>query len=463
MDLRALRLALRPLVMSLSIHTHTELERICGDYDLPPPGDPSLSKSKRMAAANDAIPDEQLALVAQRFLEHGNLHARSRNQLQDILWADSGAPPINKRCRREIALALEGLDHYGRAAGFDALLEQLWVLQEPETEGILSYGSPNTLRGQIKQHVHWNPEDWTAVDLFENLGAFDASDRRFALFLEGLASEEIRPDETLQREFVGRVNPVLKSHGLELREVEGSNGYPAFVIAAFGSGGRRPKNLIFGSPLKPDLRLRDAVHNDIEIVTNADQFLVYDRSIGPEGLMWRHLQEWWAETQRISDADEAKRSLYRRLRDSLPVTSPPQQALFEGYYRTFGSAIPGLPALLPEVWLHWDPMTMKQRGPLALIHHRMDFLLLLGKGIRVVLEVDGLHHYSLQGQPSPSEYAKLARGDRELKLAGYEVFRFGGHELGDGCIAAIGAFFRSLFRRYGVDVPPPAPNNSSGR
>ncbi|GII32896.1 hypothetical protein [Planotetraspora mira] len=49
----------------------------------------------------------------------------------------------------------------------------------------------------------------------------------------------------------------------------------------------------------------------------------------------------------------------------------------------------GLPALLPEVWLHWDPKTVRARGTEALLRFRMDFLLLLSRGQRVVLEVDG--------------------------------------------------------------------------
>jgi hypothetical protein len=35
--------------------------------------------------------------------------------------------------------------------------------------------------------------------------------------------------------------------------------------------------------MKPDLRFRDAVNNDIEIVTGADQVLVYDRPINAGG------------------------------------------------------------------------------------------------------------------------------------------------------------------------------------
>ena len=46
----------------------------------------------------------------------------------------------------------------------------------------------------------------------------------------------------------------------------------------------------------------------------------------------------------------------------------------------FGEAIPDLPALLPEVWLHWDPQTVSERGREALLRFRMDFLLLLPGG-----------------------------------------------------------------------------------
>ena len=35
------------------------------------------------------------------------------------------------------------------------------------------------------------------------------------------------------------------------------------------------------------------------------------------------------------------------------------------------------------------------------------------------------------GRPIPARYAAMARADRELKLSGYEVFRFGATELLD--------------------------------
>lgn len=62
----------------------------------------------------------------------------------------------------------------------------------------------------------------------------------------------------------------------------------------------------------------------------------------------------------------------------------------------------------------------------------MDFLLLLDHRRRVVLEVDGIQHYAdAQGRASPARYAEMVAADRELRLTGYEVYRFGGHEITD--------------------------------
>jgi hypothetical protein len=158
--------------------------------------------------------------------------------------------------------------------------------------------------------------------------------------------------------------------------------------------------------------------------------LIYDRPIGDEGIRWRDLQAWWADLNGIPNNKKAKESLYRRLQSSLPPSSPPQSLLFRSYFKHFKNAIPILPALLPEVWLHWDPKTAWQRGRDALLRFRMDFLLLLPGGVRVVLEVDGRQHYSdSTGTGSPTKYADLVAADRNLKLSGYHVFRFSGAEL----------------------------------
>ncbi|MCU1326110.1 MAG: hypothetical protein JWN34_1480 [Bryobacterales bacterium] len=403
-----------------------------------------------MTASFHAANEDELAKVAENFLDNFALSAEERNAIQDVIWQGQDLPQIPLRYRHELSRALGGANElYLRAEAFEQLLEQLWVLDDP-LEGFLSPGHLNGLRGEIHQHVFKNAEDWSTEQLFGKLGAFEASEGRFRMFIEGLTSARVRPDIESQRKFVMRVNEAIRAAGVELRETDSAGGYPVFRIlwASRGSLGKA-KNIIFASPIKPDLRFRDAVNNDIEIASNADTVLVYDRPIPAPGLCWRDLQEWWAEREKVP-GEEAKRTLYRRLLESLPPNSPPQRRLFSGYFRHFGSAVPNLPALLPEVWLHWDPKTVKERGPNALLRFRMDFLMLLPNNVRVVVEVDGKHHYADDnGRASTEKYAAMMSADRELRLAGYDVYRFGAAELaGDDSDAIIANFFDRLFRQY---------------
>ena len=39
--------------------------------------------------------------------------------------------------------------------------------------------------------------------------------------------------------------------------------------------------------------LSDALNNDVTIVNNADQCLVYDEPIGGHGITWKELQDWY--------------------------------------------------------------------------------------------------------------------------------------------------------------------------
>jgi hypothetical protein len=199
--------------------------------------------------------------------------------------------------------------------------------------------------------------------------------------------------------FVNKVNSRLKFEGFELREVGTSGGYPEFkVLPATERPAGKPKNLIFASSEKPDLRLGNALSNDIEIVTNSDKVLVYDQPIDHGGLNWQQLQDWWRDTNGMVDDAQAKKSLYFRLLKSLPKSSPPQEKFFTSYFEIYKEQIPSLPALLPEVWLHWDAKTVHERGVNALVRSRMDFLLLLPNDVRVVIEIDGVSGRFKRGQ-----------------------------------------------------------------
>jgi hypothetical protein len=412
--------------------------------------DPSLSKAKYIELRFGLVTDADVTQVAEAFLAKHTLPPADRFALEELLWAATPTLQIPKRTRYEIAKALESLPLFLKSNPFLEAVDRLWS-RETVADALLG-DSRHSLIAEIERHVVRNPNDWSTEYLFDRLGAFDVTDKRVVLFIEALVSADVRPDEGGQREFAAAINAALSGSGLELREVDSDGGFPVFRFASTSRSAGRPKNLIFASHRKPDLRFRDAVNNDIEILNGVDDVLVYDRPIPPDGLRWRDLQAWWAEIQEIADEEAAKRSLYARLLSSLPPTSPAQTLLFKTFFQTFGTRVPDLPALLPEVWLHWDPKTVRERGVQALSRFRMDFLLLLSHDVRIVIEVDGLQHYAdEERRGDPLRYAAMVRTDRELRLSGYDVFRFGTAELGapDGP-ERIRDFFERLFRRYGV-------------
>jgi very-short-patch-repair endonuclease len=90
----------------------------------------------------------------------------------------------------------------------------------------------------------------------------------------------------------------------------------------------------------------------------------------------------------------------------------------------------------------------------------MDFLMLLPHSIRVVIEVDGKHHHAAQnGLANAAAYAAMLTADRDLRLAGYDVYRFGAHALSEavGHDAAV-EFFERLFRLHKVPFPAMQPS-----
>ena len=409
-----------------SAHTHVALPAAFEAVGLSePPGEGNRSKAERVEASLNALPDDQLPDVAERLLSYQPVPAVLRNAIQDLLW-EGRAVEVPARVRREMARDIDLTELVGQGDRFRALLRRLWVLDEDLAAMI--FGAPSrSLAAHVERHV-FRHDDWSAAELFERLGVFEAGDARFAAFLEGMVHPQVLPDEAAQRRLATVFDRHLRTVPAEMCEVGSEGGYPVFTVSGHGARGRRPKNVIFASPEKPDLRLLDAIDNDVEAV-DSPQLLIYDRPVGSEGLRWCDLQAWWQETRGLMEGEEAKRTLYTRLRSCLPDTSPPQRLLFDLYHQIHGAQMPQRPALLPEVWRHWDPKTVRARGKQALVGHRMDFLLLLPHGRRVVIEVDGAHHYSTDGCPDPRRYAQQVAEDRRLKLRGYEVYRFGGAEL----------------------------------
>lgn len=452
MDILALKDLLRPAVGGLKDHcANSEIPDFCLELGLPSPEECG-SKRERMYAAFDAVDESELVSIAKTLLERKLLTDTVRNSVQDLLWSDEPDICISKRHRREIARALQPLELFQHWPNFQRLLQDIFVI--PHEFDILFLGVGKGVLAKIHQCFIRNPEDANVEWLFETLHVFELSAPRFRRWLEGLVSADVQIDAEVQRTLVAAMNNVLRSCGAELRHTSEKDGYPVFELVDLRVSRGRPKNIIFASLTKPDIRLSYTIENDIEILSSPKDVLVYDLPLGSDGLCWRELQEWWAELNQETDSNRAKISLYRRLQQSLPDSSPPQKLLFEAFFRGFAPSVPDLPALLPEVWLHWDPKTVAERGAQALLNHRMDFLMLLPAGGRVVIEVDGIQHYSDNGRlASTRKYSQLVASDRKLKLAGYDVYRFSGAELiGENALDRIKNFFISLFTRYGIKI-----------
>ena len=107
-----------------------------------------------------------------------------------------------------------------------------------------------------------------------------------------------------------------------------------------------------------------------------------------------------------------------------------------------------------QVYLHYDPLTIKQlNGQKRLIHQRIDFLILFSDKDRVVIEIDGKQHYSENDKSSPKKYSQMVKADRSLTLSGYKLFRFGGYEFKQNNInMVLKKFFDDLFKLYGISI-----------
>jgi hypothetical protein len=231
------------------------------------------------------------------------------------------------------------------------------------------------------------------------------------------------------------------------------SGAPVYGWRQIGQGHvGRPKNLIFATLSKPDVVLQDAIDNDLALVANDDDWLIYDRPIPTDGITWQNLADWWADKQGLTGKapEDIYRDLHARLRRSLDNDA--ERRIFDAYGRRYGTLRPNIPALLPQIWLHYDPRTAQERGGTPLLpRQRMDFLLLGPGGIRIVIECDGQTHYAdPSGMANSDKYAQMVAEDRELRLRGYEVFRFGGAELTDSprTPELLARFFDRLAVRY---------------
>lgn len=422
--------------------THAQLsdepQRVAG---LVVPYEEGLSKRQRIEQALANLTQEQLAQLALNFgADRSDIPLDEAGR--KVLEAND--PPITQITRRDVARALGG-DLAGDR-GTAEVVGRYFVLSTPIE--VLFGSRGQSLADQVERHMDRNPGDWSVERLFSEIGAFDCSNARFGALLEEAVHPLSRSGED-QAGMVIALNKILALDGYELVQEGELSGHPIFAFRPVVRGvGGRPKNLIFASVgPKPEIGFADAINNDIVILSGEESCMVYDRPISASGLSWSELVSWWSEVTPGSNAAQ----LGARLQESL--ASDAERKLFAMYFKAYRPALgEALPALLPQVYLHYDPAIVKTlRRRLPLPRQRMDFLMLLHNRQRIVIEVDGKHHFTEGDHPSLKVYAEMVSADRELRLAGYEVYRFGANELvGSGAEAKILDFFDKLFRLHRI-------------
>ena len=249
-------------------------------------------------------------------------------------------------------------------------------------------------------------------------------------------------------QYVKGINEIIGADGFELVVSGKISNELIYKIYKRQAAKSNMKNLIF-APLgkKPDIVIDDAIANDIKIVGDTDNCLLYDFEPNADGLLWNTLVQWWGSAH---TSENIQKDLFKRLLNSLD--SQPEKDFFTQYYTIYQNANE-YPALIPQVYLHYDPHAKTWRGSnVVYTHQRMDFLMLLPNGIRVVIEIDGKQHYSKGDISSPKLYAEMMVDTRNLQLKGYEVYRFGGYEFMDSqqMKQTVRDFFEMLFKKYSI-------------
>lgn len=326
----------------------------------------------------------------------------------------------------------------------DEMLSLSWNL-----ECIQSAFGNNNADEDILQHMVRN-DDLNYKEMFEViLNVMYVSDKKFIDLIQSIVHPRVRTDIE-QKIYVDELNKFLIKDGYKLINTKFISGEKIFTIEKISQGTHEKiKNLIFAAyGTKPDIVIEDSLTNNIKIIGDEDKCLVYTLPISNEGVSWHDLVTWWNNGNETYELN-VEQELFKRLEISLD--SEPEKLFMKIYYNNLHRLNNNkLPALIPQIYCHYDPKSARMRNGQIYVHQRMDFLLLISNNRRVVIEIDGKQHYSVGDKSSPELYSKMAEDDRKLKLYGYDVFRFGGFEFvnDSGIKKKIIRFIQDLYNYY---------------
>jgi hypothetical protein len=139
--------------------------------------------------------------------------------------------------------------------------------------------------------------DWSLhYLLYAYLDLIGCEDEQFIKFLVNCVHPAVLSTSRQSEELVSFFNDALRRDGYLLQATSQLSGKPVYQAIRQNKSGvdGTVKNLIFAANgPKPEIVLRDAVNNDIQILRNKQYCLVYDRPLPERGLLWKDLVAWW--------------------------------------------------------------------------------------------------------------------------------------------------------------------------
>jgi len=327
-----------------------------------------------------------------------------------------------------------------------------------------------TLAAEIGRHCDSFPSDWGDENgMFAEVDILNWTDEQFLFF----CNEYVNPvfnryywdaDNgeriNLQAQCVEAINYYLKDCGYELKKGAVYGDKAEYSVVEMGGVDGHIQGIVFAAVGKPDLVIADFLNHKIEIPIEEEKYLFYNQQVDIHGIKWSALREWY-NNQKYSEIKNFEDRLWESVKH---CGSPIEEKLFSSYLEIIGELGDDVPALLPQVYLYYDPLVQKERVEKIFNHQCMDFLMLISECKRIVIELDGVQHYAEDEKiicdgkiypghiASPKRYADMVSAQRDMTLAGYEVYRFGGSEFHDDRIAKdrIKKFFVDLFTKHKV-------------
>lgn len=426
-----------------------ELDGILKEYGISPDETLNPDSSKKMYVRSGLIKmtEEEIEQLAKRIAREAE--SISLNKQMEEYFGDS-IFEFSYITRRKLAEYLDICPNFEGKMKLDELLQGIWDMNEiyPKDEDLFIFNRMTIGEYIIKNVVIENNISYKDM-LIDILEIKYISDNSIIKFLEKMVNPEVRTGKE-QAQYVNGINEIIGADGFELVVSGKISNEPLYKIYKRKAMNSNMKNLIF-APLdkKPDIVIDDALANDIKIIGDTGSCLLYNFELNADGLLWSTLVKWWGSNHK---SENIQKDLFKRLLNSLD--SQPEKDFFIQYYTIYQNANE-YPALLPQVYLHYDPHAKTWRGSNVIFtHQRMDFLMLLPNGIRVVIEIDGKQHYSEGDISSPKLYAEVMVDTRELQLKGYEVYRFGGYEFMDSqqMKQMVRDFFDRLLKKYSISI-----------